>query len=118
VRPGDADARPWGGYIVLSDEHDHKVKRITVRPGRRTSYQRHLRRAEHWFFLRGRGIATVEEERREVGAGATVDVGVGCLHRVENLGSDDLVFVEVQHGEYFGEDDIIRVADDYGREGG
>jgi mannose-6-phosphate isomerase len=77
-----------------------------------------LRRAEHWFFLRGRGIATVEEERREVGAGATVDVGVGCLHRVENLGSDDLVFVEVQHGEYFGEDDIIRVADDYGREDG
>ncbi len=109
------DVRPWGSYTVLEDAADHKVKEIVVRPGRRLSYQRHARRAEHWFVVRGSGTVTLDGAPFPVGAGSTVDVGRGVAHRIANDGEADLVFVEVQHGEYFGEDDIVRLEDDYGR---
>lgn len=110
------DERPWGSYTVLDDTaFDHKVKRIVVSPGKRLSYQRHSRRSEHWFVVRGRGRVTVDGEDREVGPGDSVDVPVGAAHRIEGLGEDNLVFVEVQRGEYFGEDDIVRLEDDFGR---
>jgi mannose-6-phosphate isomerase len=114
---GEFDERPWGSYLVLADESDHKVKRIVVRPGNRLSYQRHERRSEHWFVVAGSGSVTLDEERRSVGPGDAVDVAVGVAHRIENLGATDLVFIEVQHGDYFGEDDIVRLEDDYGRTG-
>ncbi|HLI15704.1 MAG TPA: phosphomannose isomerase type II C-terminal cupin domain [Acidimicrobiales bacterium] len=109
------DERPWGSYTVLDDAPDHKVKRITVRPGERLSYQRHARRSEHWFVVRGRGTVTLDGAEHAVGPGSAIDVPAGTAHRVANGGEDDLVFVEVQHGEYFGEDDIVRLEDDYGR---
>jgi len=112
---GEYDERPWGNYLVLADSDDHKVKRIVVRPGRRLSYQRHARRSEHWFVLRGEGAVTLDGQRHVLGAGQAVDVPSGTAHRMENLGAGDLVFIEVQHGEYFGEDDIVRLQDDFGR---
>jgi mannose-6-phosphate isomerase-like protein (cupin superfamily) len=110
------DQRPWGSYTVLDDDApDHKVKRIVVSPGKRLSYQRHARRSEHWFIVAGRARVTLDGTSRDVGPGEAVDVPVGTAHRIENIGPADVVMVEVQHGQYFGEDDIVRLEDDYGR---
>ena len=112
------DERPWGSYTVLDDEaHDHKVKRIVVKPGKRLSYQQHARRSEHWFIVSGHGSVTIDAAAVPVAAGHAVDIPVGAAHRIENTGDADLVFVEVQHGDYFGEDDIVRLEDDFGRAG-
>ena len=113
----ETDQRPWGSYAVLDDEATFKVKRIEVLPGRRLSYQRHSRRSEHWFIVHGTAIVTLDGEHREVSAGDAVDVPVGTDHRIENASDELVVFVEVQHGDYFGEDDIVRLEDDYGRTG-
>jgi len=107
--------RPWGSFEVLSDAPDHKVKRIVVRPGQRLSLQRHQLRAEHWFVVAGRAMVTVDHEEIVLDGGQAVDLPRGAWHRVANPGETDLVFIEVQTGEYFGEDDIERVEDDYGR---
>ena len=107
--------RPWGSFTVLSDARDSKVKRIVVAPGQRLSYQRHALRAEHWFVLSGRAVVTLDGVDREVGAGQAVDVPLGTAHRIANPGDEPVVFIEVQHGTYFGEDDIERLEDDYGR---
>ena len=109
------DERPWGNYLVLSDEADCKVKRIVVHPGKRLSYQRHARRAEHWFIVAGSAQVTLDGVTHLLGAGEAIDIPRGSAHRIENVGADDLVFIEVQHGDYFGEDDIVRLADDFGR---
>jgi mannose-6-phosphate isomerase len=109
------ETRPWGGYEVLADEPDHKVKRITVTPGHRLSYQRHDRRSEHWFVVGGSGTVTLEGADRPVAAGTAVDIPAGAAHRIASEGPGDLVFIEVQRGSYFGEDDIERLEDDYGR---
>lgn len=86
-------------------------------PGKRLSYQRHARRSEHWFVVAGDGAVTLDGETAAVGPGTAIDIPAGMSHRVANSGSADLVFVEVQHGDYFGEDDIERLDDDYGRAG-
>ncbi len=109
--------RPWGGYTVLAEAGDYKVKTIEVHPGQRLSYQRHSRRAEHWFVVRGEGVVTLDGTDIKVTRGDTVDVALGAAHRIRNTGTGPLVFVEVQHGDYFGEDDIVRLDDDYGRAG-
>ncbi len=111
----DESRRPWGHYEVLLDEATYKVKRIVVSPGKRLSLQRHRRRQEHWFVVGGRGVVTVNGDEREVGVGAAVDIPRGAAHRVHNSSSAPLVFIEVQTGEYFGEDDIERLDDDFGR---
>jgi mannose-6-phosphate isomerase len=111
----ELETRPWGGYAVLADAPDHKVKRLVVHAGQRLSYQRHAHRAEHWFVVRGTGVVTVDGVDRAVTGGAAVDVPRGAAHRIANTGEADLVFVEVQHGESFAEDDIERLDDDYGR---
>jgi mannose-6-phosphate isomerase len=107
--------RPWGFYEVLSDEKDHKVKRITVEPGKRLSLQKHKQRKEHWFIVHGESIVTVGNEEKKVLCGQTIDIPQGSLHRIANIGEEKLVYIEVQLGDYFGEDDIERVEDDYGR---
>jgi mannose-6-phosphate isomerase len=114
---GETDNRPWGSYTVLDDAVDHKVKRITVAPGQRLSYQRHERRAEHWFVVAGAGVVTLDGTEVPVAAGQAIDVPRRAAHRIQNTGASDLVFIEVQHGDYFGEDDITRLDDDYGRQG-
>jgi mannose-6-phosphate isomerase len=116
VSAGEYAERPWGTYTVLSDDApDHKVKRIVVHPGKRLSYQRHAKRAEHWFFISGTAQVTLDGTVIERTAGQVIDIPVGTAHRVANAGTDDVVFIEVQHGTYFGEDDIVRLEDDFGR---
>jgi mannose-6-phosphate isomerase len=107
--------RPWGDYEVLSQEADHKVKRIVVHPGKRLSLQRHSNRAEHWYMLSGKAVVTIDREDRPLTSGQSVDIPRGTLHRVKNSGKDPVRFIEVQTGDYLGEDDIERVEDDYGR---
>lgn len=107
--------RPWGYYIVLADEPDHKVKRVVVHPGQRLSLQRHRRRSEHWYVINGEAIATIEGKPVVLRPGDAMDIPRGALHRLENPGSVDFAIVEVQTGDYFGEDDIERIEDDYGR---
>lgn len=107
--------RPWGYYEVLSDSPDHKVKRIVVRPGMRLSLQRHNHRSEHWIVISGTPTAAVEGREIPLKLGESVHIPVGAKHRLSNLGTDDVVLIEVQIGSYFGEDDIERFEDDFGR---
>lgn len=108
--------RPWGFFEVLSgDKADHKVKRITVWPGKRLSLQFHLRRREHWVVVAGNAKVTVDATLVDLSPGDSIDIPFKAPHRVENIGDTPLVFIEVQQGEYFGEDDIVRIEDDFGR---
>jgi len=111
----DVEERPWGYYKVLSDEKDHKVKRIVIYPGRRLSLQRHRLRSEHWFILSGEGIVTLGDAEIPVKAGQSIDVPKHFLHRITNSGQNELAVIEVQFGNDFSEDDIERIEDDYGR---
>jgi mannose-6-phosphate isomerase len=107
--------RPWGSFTVLEDAPTYKVKRIEVTPGQRLSYQRHSRRAEHWFVVSGTAEVTLDGSLLPLGRQEAIDIPRGAAHRIANTGHDTLVFVEVQHGDYFGEDDIERLDDDFGR---
>ena len=109
------DHRPWGHYRVLTDDDDHKVKRIVVKPGQRLSLQRHRHRAEHWYIVRGHAIVRRNDEEFSLQAGDSVDIPQHSWHRIANPGTENMVFIEVQRGDYFGEDDIERSEDDYGR---
>ena len=111
----DESIRPWGRYEIIDDSPTHKVKKIWVSPGQRLSYQKHEKRAEHWFIVHGQGEVTLDGVVCRVSGGDSVDVPVRALHRIANVGSEDLLFIEVQTGTYFGEDDIVRVEDDFGR---
>ena len=107
--------RPWGFYEVLSDTEDHKVKRITVYKGKRLSLQKHKKRDEHWFIVKGNGVVTLNDKEIIIQKGDNLDIKRGTIHRVANTGNEDVVFIEVQTGDYFGEDDIERLEDDFGR---
>jgi len=109
------DRRPWGTYTVLDEGKLFKVKRIEVLPGKRLSYQRHSRRAEHWFVVEGSALVTLDGTEINLTAGQSIDIPKGSAHRVENRHSGLLVFIEVQQGDYLGEDDIQRLQDDFGR---
>ena len=109
------DRRPWGTFTVLDEGDDFKVKRIEVLPGKRLSYQKHAQRAEHWVIVQGTAKITLDDEEINVPAGQAIDIAVGSAHRVENTDTELLVFIEVQRGDYLGEDDIVRLQDDFGR---
>lgn len=109
------DERPWGFFEVLADEPHHKVKRIAVFPHHRLSLQRHRRRSEHWYLISGQAVVVLGDRKIPLACGQSVDIPLGVWHRIMNPGVVDLVFIEVQTGEYFGEDDIERAEDDYGR---
>ncbi len=111
------DERPWGTFTVLDEGAGYKVKRIEVYPGKRLSYQKHTHRAEHWMVVAGVGKVTLDGRELSVPVGETVDVPLGASHRIENPGADKLVFIEIQRGDYLGEDDIVRFDDDFGRIG-
>ena len=108
--------RPWGFYLVLHEDAGYKVKQFLVRPGSRLSLQRHRHRAEHWQVVRGEAAVTRGKELIRLLPGGSLDIPLGALHRVENVGKENLVIIEVQMGEYLGEDDIERFEDDYGRD--
>ena len=109
------DERPWGSFTVLDEAENYKVKRIEVLPQKRLSYQKHARRSEHWMVVAGTAKVTLDGAEITIVAGGTIDVPTGAAHRIENVGSEKLVFIEIQRGTYFGEDDIQRLQDDYGR---
>jgi mannose-6-phosphate isomerase-like protein (cupin superfamily) len=109
------DERPWGNFTVLDEADGYKVKRIEVLPGKRLSYQKHAQRAEHWFVVAGTAKVTLDGKDVFLKPGEYVDIAVGQAHRVENLGEEKVVFIEVQRGVYLGEDDIVRLQDDFGR---
>ena len=109
------DERPWGNFTVLEEGEGYKVKRIEVLPGKRLSYQKHARRAEHWFIVQGEAKVTLDDKEIKLNAGEYVDIPVGAAHRIENPGEMKVIFIEVQRGDYLGEDDIVRLQDDFGR---
>ena len=109
------DERPWGSFTVLDEGAGYKVKRIEVLPGKRLSYQRHEHRAEHWMMVEGTGKVTLEGREITVPTGQTIDIPLGAAHRIENPGEVKLTFIEIQRGDYLGEDDIVRLQDDFGR---
>ena len=110
------DHRPWGSYFVLEDAETHKVKRIEVKPKGRLSYQYHYKRSEVWTMVKGEAIVTLDGKRIPLNAGEVIEIPREAKHRIMNIGEETLIFVEVQLGTYFGEDDIIRLEDDYNRE--
>jgi mannose-6-phosphate isomerase len=111
------NVRAWGHYEILETSEVHQVKRHVVNPGKRNSYQRHKRRTEHWIVVEGTCRATIDDKFVDAGPGDVISVALGVKHRWSNPGDTELVIIEVQTGDYFGEDDIERFEDDFGREG-
>ena len=109
------EERPWGTFNVLQTEANFQVKKIVVNPRMRLSLQSHKYRAEHWFVVSGSGLVQLNYESKEVAKGESVDVPIGAKHRITCTSIDPLVFVEVQTGSCFNENDITRHEDDFGR---
>ncbi len=109
------NVRPWGRYDVIDEAPGFKVKRVTVNSGQRLSYQRHAKRSEYWTLAKGQAQVTLDGESAEKNRGDAIFIPAGTKHRIENTGKEALIFIEVQLGDYFGEDDIERFEDDYGR---
>tara|TARA_R100000808_G_scaffold6183_1_gene18518 strand:- start:7219 stop:7572 length:354 start_codon:yes stop_codon:yes gene_type:complete len=110
------DNRPWGHYVVLFDCESCKVKKIVVEPDQRLSYQYHEKRSEVWTVIQGVATVTLDDKKIIILPGYTISIPQGAKHRVQNDETEPLVFIEVQTGTYFGEDDIVRLEDDYDRE--
>jgi len=108
--------RPWGFYIKFLQEEGVWVKRVEVNPGARLSLQKHSHRSEKWNIVSGQGIVTLNENEITVGPGSIVDVPLGAVHRMANIGKEKLVFIEVACGDDLSEEDIERIEDDYSRE--
>jgi mannose-6-phosphate isomerase len=109
------EERPWGKFTTLLVREACKVKEIEVEPGHRLSYQSHSKREEQWVVFEGVATVTLEGEVFDLLPGDNIQIPIGAKHRVENKGKKKLKFIEVQTGTYFGEDDITRYSDDYGR---
>jgi mannose-6-phosphate isomerase-like protein (cupin superfamily) len=109
--------RPWGSYTVLEEGPRFKIKRIEVNPGGRLSLQSHQHRSEHWVVVAGEATVTKGEHVSKLRSNQSTFIPVGVRHRLENLGSEPVHIIEVQVGDYVGEDDIQRYEDVYGRAG-
>jgi len=107
--------RPWGKYYVLADEPNYKLKRIVVDPGQKLSYQYHHKRQEQWTVIEGDAVVVLDGNEMKLSYGESISIPLGAKHRIMNLTEKPLVFIEVQTGTYFGEDDIIRLEDEYER---
>ena len=107
-------ARPWGAYTVLQEGPGFKIKRIEVKPGASLSLQRHRRRSEHWVVVRGRADVTRGDDVFSIAANESTFIPLGTKHRLANRGTEPLLMIEVQCGDYVGEDDIVRFDDIYG----
>ncbi len=109
------EQRPWGQFKILYETLTFKVKELLIKPGQRFSYQTHHKRGEHWLIVQGEAVVTRDDEEMYLTVGESVDLPVGTKHRLGNRGSVNLICIEVQTGTYFGEDDIVRLSDDYKR---
>jgi mannose-6-phosphate isomerase len=109
------EIRPWGAFYVLDEKPGFKVKRISVTPAGRLSLQSHKHRSEHWTVVKGSATVTVDQQVLTLSRGQSIDIPLGAKHRLENHGTDLVEIIEVQFGEYLGEDDIIRYDDIYNR---
>jgi mannose-6-phosphate isomerase len=110
--------RPWGSYTVLEENKNYKIKRIDVHSGHRLSQQMHHHRSEHWIVVSGTAKVTCGDKEYIVNVNESTFIPMGTVHRLENPGLIPLIIIEVQSGEYLGEDDIVRFHDDYQRAGG
>ena len=111
----EKEERPWGRYYVIHDQENYKIKRIEVEPGQRLSYQFHEKRSETWVIVKGNGMVIIDEKQQNISEGETILIPKKSRHRIENISDTQLVFIEIQTGTYFGEDDIVRLSDDYNR---
>ncbi|MAD11462.1 MAG: mannose-6-phosphate isomerase [Flavobacteriaceae bacterium] len=109
------EGRPWGRFFVIHDQPTYKLKRIEVDPGGRLSYQYHHKRSEAWTIVQGVGTITLDGIKNDYREGQTILIPQGVKHRIENKQQEKVIFIEVQTGTYFGEDDIVRIEDDYDR---
>ena len=107
--------RPWGSYTVLEDERGYKIKRIVVKPGKRLSLQKHYHRNEHWIVVSGTATVTVSERNFLLRENESTFIRMGEVHRLANEGKIPVVLIEAQVGSYTGEDDIVRLQDDFNR---
>ncbi len=114
-KPENYIEKPWGGFMQIDEGDTYNVKRIEVNPGHRLSYQKHSKRSENWFVVAGTAKVLLDGKEIILIPGESVEIPIGACHRVENCGEERLVFIEIQRGTYFGEDDIVRLEDDYGR---
>ena len=110
------EIRPWGSFTTLEEGAGYKIKRIEVNPGHRLSLQMHHHRSEHWIVVSGTARVTCGDEEMILGSNQSTYVPQCTTHRLENPGVINLVLIEVQNGQYLGEDDIIRFSDDYARQ--
>lgn len=110
------EVRPWGSYIILEEFKTFKIKRVTINVGQSVSLQLHLHRSEHWVVVSGTAEVDIGDEKKLLIRGESTYVQNGAKHRLKNPGMIPLEVIEIQIGEYLGEDDIIRFEDDYGRE--
>lgn len=111
----ETDERPWGSYEVLEERPGFKVKRLEVKPGARLSLQRHSRRSEHWVVVEGIADVVCGDRELQLEKGQHIHIPTETNHRLGNSATDKLTLIEVQLGDYLGEDDIVRVEDDYKR---
>lgn len=109
------ELRPWGSFTILEEATGHKIKRIEVKPGHRLSLQMHYHRSEHWIVVSGTAMVTCDDREEILHSNQSTYVPAGTKHRLQNPGIIPLVIIEVQNGQYLGEDDIIRFEDDYAR---
>lgn len=114
----ETHSRPWGSYSTLEEGNGYKIKRIEVKPGHRLSLQMHHHRSEHWIVVSGTARVICGDQQEILSANQSTYVPQCTTHRLENPGVINLVLIEVQNGEYLGEDDIIRFQDDYTRQPG
>lgn len=107
--------RPWGTWSVPEEGEGYKDKKIVANPGHRLSYQEHEHRFEHWFIVQGTVETSIDNLKATVPTGPFIDVPIGAAHRLGNHEVVDLFVIEIQRGTYLGEDDVVRLHDDYGR---
>lgn len=111
----EKEERPWGTFYVIHDQKKYKIKRLEINPGKRLSYQYHLKRSETWVIIKGTPTIVLDDQVKKYYEGETMVIKQGVRHRIENNSEEIIIIIEVQTGSYFGEDDIIRIKDDYNR---